>query len=66
MQVDSIYIEPFLFIKYILKGGAIMTNVFDLVEKTKLEEYQKNAERLGISLQEYLLLKIAIWCEDNN
>lgn len=43
-----------------------MTNVFDLVEKTKLEEYQKNADRLGISLQEYLLLKIAIWCEDNN
>lgn len=43
-----------------------MTNVFDLVEKAKLEEYQKSADRLGISLQEYLLLKIAIWCEDNN
>ena len=42
-----------------------MSIISDMVEKSKLEEYQKNAERLGISLQEYLLLKVVIWCEDN-
>lgn len=42
-----------------------MSFVKDITEKKMLEEYEKNAEKLGITLQEYLLLKIAIWCEDN-
>lgn len=42
-----------------------MSFVEDITEKRKLEEYQNNAEKLGITLQEYLLLKIAIWVEDN-
>ncbi len=41
-----------------------MSFVEDVVEKRMLEEYQKNAEKLGITLQEYLLLKVAIWIED--
>ena len=42
-----------------------MSFVKDITEKKMLEEYEKNAEKLGITLQEYLLLKIAIGCEDN-
>lgn len=42
-----------------------MSFIESINEKKTLEEYKENAEKLGITLQEYLLLKIAIWCEDN-
>lgn len=42
-----------------------MSFVENIVEKKMLEEYKDNAEKLDITLQEYLLLKIAIWCEDH-
>ena len=40
-------------------------SIWDEVEARKLEEYKASAERLNITIQEYLLLKIAVWCEDN-
>lgn len=38
--------------------------IWEVLEKEKLEKYKEKAEQLNITLQEYLLLKIAIWCEN--
>ena len=38
--------------------------IWEVLEKEKLEKYKEKAEQLNITLQEYLSLKIAIWCED--